>query len=119
MNTHSITGGPHLDDLSWASMERFAVSLKYEDEAICYVAVEVNHKKMSRIMAQEIMLGDRVCARAEYPHTDVLVISAKIGPTLVHRILVDNESTASLLYKNTFDTMRLSGKDPCPCTSAL
>lgn len=37
----------------------------------------------------------------------------------VHRVLIDNGSYVSLLFKSSFDQMGLSEKDLLPCTSAL
>lgn len=99
-------------------MEKFARSLKHEDEAICFVAVEVNQMKLLRVMVEKIMFGVWDYAGVEYPHTNALVISARIKLIVVHRILVDNRSSFILLYKNVFDAMRLSEKDLRPCTSA-
>lgn len=100
-------------------MERIRKSLEHQDEAICAVTAEVSYAKMPRIMAEEITFYDRDCAETDYLHTDALVISARIGLMKVHRILIDNGSSLSLLFKSAFDQMGLSEKDSLPYTSAL
>ena len=54
---------------------------------------------MPRIMAEETTFGDRDCVGTDYPDTDALVITARIGLMKVHRILIDNRSSMSLLFK--------------------
>lgn len=100
-------------------MERFGKSLKHKDEAICSVTTRVNYTKLPRIMAEEITFGDRDCVGTDYPHTDALVITARIELMKVHRILIDNGSSVSFLFKSAFDQMGLSKKDLLHCTSAL
>ena len=80
----SITGGPHQSDRSWAEMERFGKSLRHQNEAIWAVAAEVNYTKLPRIMAEDITFRDRDCVGTDYPHTDALVISARIELMKVH-----------------------------------
>ena len=41
-------------------------------------------------------------------HHDPLVISAMIGNHLVHRCLVDDDSTVDILYLDVLDKMRIS-----------
>lgn len=80
-------------------MERFGKSLKHQDEAICVVAAGGSYAKLPRIMTEEITFDDIDCAGTDYPHTDALVISTRIGLIKVHRILIDNGSSVSLLFK--------------------
>lgn len=43
----------------------------------------------------------------------------KTGTVKVHRFLIDNESSISLLYKSAFVRIKLSEKDLLPCANAL
>ena len=42
-----------------------------------------------------------------------------IGPSLVHKMLVDNGSSVNILFKNAFKQMRLEAKDLKPCEGWL
>ena len=97
-------------------MKKFGRSLQHQDEAIQSVVAEVNCTRVSKMTIEEIAFGDKDCMGTDYPHTDALVISADIGLAKVHRILVDEGSSVSLLFKMTFDQMGLSKKDLMPCT---
>ena len=46
-----------------------------------------------------------------HPHSDALVVSALIGNIYVHRLLVDNGSSVNILAYNTYQKMKLAGKD--------
>lgn len=41
------------------------------------------------------------------PHNDALVVTMAIANHNIHRILVDTGSSANMLYKSTFDLMRI------------
>lgn len=59
-------------------------------------------------MIEEITFRDRDFVVTEYLQTDALLINTKIGPKMMHQILVDNKISVSMLYKSVFDVMRLS-----------
>ena len=43
--------------------------------------------------------------RLHHPHDDALVVNIRIGDYNVHRMLVDNSSSADILYYPTFQQM--------------
>ena len=45
--------------------------------------------------------------RLHHPHDDALVVSVRIGDYNVHRMLVDNGSSADILYYPAFQQMRI------------
>ena len=40
--------------------------------------------------------------RLHHPHDDALIVSIRVGDHNTHRVLVDNESSADILYYPTF-----------------
>jgi hypothetical protein len=42
------------------------------------------------------------------PHSNALVVTMVIGNHKIHRVLVDNGSSADILYKSAFDLMKIS-----------
>ncbi|KAL5540991.1 hypothetical protein UlMin_042564 [Ulmus minor] len=54
-----------------------------------------------------------------HPHTDAIVVTLRITGQKVFRILVDNGSSADILFKSTFNKMNLVGVKIEPTTSSL
>ena len=42
-----------------------------------------------------------------HPHNDTLVVSIRVGDYNTHRVLVDNGSSADILYYSAFQQMRI------------
>ena len=45
--------------------------------------------------------------RLHHPHDDALVVSIQVGDYNMHRVLVDNGSSADILYYPAFQQMRI------------
>ena len=45
--------------------------------------------------------------RLHHPHDDALLVSLQIGDYNMHRVLVDNGSSANILYYSVFQQMRI------------
>ena len=54
-----------------------------------------------------------------HPHTDALVIIAKVANSNVHRLLVDDGSTIDIIYLEEYKRMGLIESELCPSTSPL
>ncbi|KAL5563317.1 hypothetical protein UlMin_033064 [Ulmus minor] len=54
-----------------------------------------------------------------HPHTDTIVVTLRIAGRKVFRILVDNGSSADILFKSTFNRMNLVGVKVDPMASSL
>ena len=54
--------------------------------------------KMPRIGNPVIHFSEDDARRLHHPHDDALVVSLKIGDYNMHRVLVDNGSSADILY---------------------
>jgi hypothetical protein len=48
--------------------------------------------------------------RVSYPHDDVLVVTLMIGNYTTHRVLVDNGSSADVLFLSAFEKMKIEQK---------
>ena len=58
--------------------------------------------KMPRIDNPVIGFSENDARRLHHPHDDALVVSLQIGDYNMHRVLVDNDSLANILYYPTF-----------------
>ena len=58
--------------------------------------------KMPRIDNPVINFSEDDARRLHYPHDDALVVSLQIGDYNMHRVLVDNGSSADILYYPAF-----------------
>jgi len=97
-------------------MERYGRSLRNEEG---YVHSVTKGRCSKRIERQDIMFNDSDLEGRQYPHIDPMVISARLGPVEIFRILIDIGSSVNILFKHTFSKMRLSMKDVTPCNKPL
>ena len=51
-------------------------------------------------------------ARVLHPHNNAIVVSTSLANNLVRRILIDNGSSADIIFKSALDRMKLSGMRP-------
>ena len=63
--------------------------------------------KMPRINNPIIEFSEEDVQRLRHPHDDALVISIRVGDYNTHRVLVDNGSSADILYYPTFQQMMI------------
>ena len=54
-----------------------------------------------------IGISEEDTSRLHHPHDDALVVSICVGDYNVHRMLVDNGSSADILYCPAFQQMRI------------
>ena len=66
--------------------------------------------KMVRIDNPVIGFLKKDAWRLHHPYDDVLVISIRVGDYNTHRVLVDNGSSADILYYPAFQQMRINRK---------
>ena len=57
--------------------------------------------------------------RLHHPHDDALVVNLQIGDYNMHRVLVDNGSSADILYYPTFQQMRIDKEFLTPTNASL
>ena len=70
------------------------------------------HKdKIPRLSNDPIVFTKEKASGLWHPHKDVIVIVLKIAGRKVYKILIDNESSANILFKSTLNRMNLVGKN--------
>ncbi|KAL5546966.1 hypothetical protein UlMin_006653 [Ulmus minor] len=78
------------------------------------------HKeKIPRLFDDPIIFTESEARGLWHPHTDAIVVTLRIIGRKVFRILVDNGSSADILFKSTFNRMNLVGVKIEPTTSYL
>ncbi|XP_062171004.1 uncharacterized protein LOC133876775 [Alnus glutinosa] len=65
-------------------------------------------EKAARREKLAITFSDEDYEGVYLPHSDALVVTMVIGNHRIHRVLVDNGSSADILYKSAFDLMKIS-----------
>ena len=68
---------------------------------------------------QAITFTDEDAERVHHPHDDAIVITLLIADYTTRRVLVDNGSSAGILYYPTFQQMKLGGDQLRPVNSLL
>ncbi|KAL5546086.1 hypothetical protein UlMin_005773 [Ulmus minor] len=78
------------------------------------------HKeKIPRLSDDPIIFTESEARGLWHPHTDAIVVTLRIAGQKVFRILVDNRSSADILFKSTFNRMNLIGVKIEPTSSSL
>ena len=75
--------------------------------------------KMSRIDNPVIKFSEDDALRLHHPHDDALVVSLQIGDYNMHRVLIDNSSSADILYYPAFQQMRIDKERLSPTNAPL
>ena len=75
--------------------------------------------KMPRIDNPVIKFSEDDVRRLHHPHDDALVVSLQIGDYNMHRVLVDNGSSADILYYPAFQQMRIDREWLTPTNAPL
>ena len=111
----SIMGGPEFGD---SSTQR----KKYVREVSRgKIAHYINHTYEVPPPApfESMFFTGQEAARVLHPHNDAIVVSAPVANNLVRRILIDNGSSADIIFKSALDRMKLSGMRPTPISTPL
>ena len=75
--------------------------------------------KMPRVDNPTIEFLEDDTRRLHHPHDDALVIGFQIGDYNMHRVLVDNGSSANILYYPAFQQMRIDKERLTPTNAPL
>ena len=66
-----------------------------------------------------ITFSDSDLEGCQYPHDDPLVIRAIVANTIVHRVLIDNGSSADIIFASAFDKMGIGREKLDPINTHL
>ena len=75
--------------------------------------------KMAQINNPVIRFTEEDARRLHHPHNDALVVSIRVGDYNTHWILVDNGSSADILYYPAFQQMRIERERLIPTNTPL
>ena len=75
--------------------------------------------KIARRESPIIGFSEDDARRLHHPHDDALVVNIRIGDYNVHRMLVDNSSSADILYYPTFQQMGINKARLTPTNAPL
>ncbi|KAL5546702.1 hypothetical protein UlMin_006389 [Ulmus minor] len=76
-------------------------------------------KKIRRLFDDPIIFTEGEARSLWHPHTDAIVVTLRIAGRKVFEILVDNRSSADIMFKSTFNRMNLVGVKVEPIVSSL
>ena len=75
--------------------------------------------KIARRESSIIGFSEDDARRLRHPHNDALVVSIRVGDYNVHRMLVDNGSSADILYYPAFQQMGINRARLTPTNAPL
>ena len=75
--------------------------------------------KIARREGPVIGFSEEDARRLHHPHDDALVVSLRVGDYNMHRVLIDNGSSADILYYTAFQQMRIDRERLIPTNAPL
>ena len=75
--------------------------------------------KMVRVDNPIIEFSKEDARRLHHPHDDAIVVSIRVGDYNTHRVLIDNGSSANILYYPAFQQMRIDKEWLVPTNTPL
>ena len=75
--------------------------------------------KIARRESPIIGFSEEDARHLHHPHDDALVVSVRVGDHNVHRMLVDNSSSADILYYPAFQQMGINRARLIPTNAPL
>ncbi|XP_075658898.1 uncharacterized protein LOC142628741 [Castanea sativa] len=75
--------------------------------------------KATRQDSPSIRFTEEDARHLHHPHDDALVVSIRAGDYNMHRVLVDNGSSADILYYPTFQQMGIDKEQLVPTNASL
>ena len=75
--------------------------------------------KITRREGPIIRFSEEDARRLHHPHDDALIVSLQVGDYNMHRMLVDNGSSADILYYSAFQQMRIGKERLIPTNAPL
>jgi len=70
-------------------------------------------------MSNNIVFKGRDVDGVEVPTNDPMVISAMIGLAHIRKVLVDCRSSVNIIFKHSYDQMKMEAKDLKPCKTCI
>jgi hypothetical protein len=74
-----------------------------------------SHRKESMVVG----FSDEDYEGISLPHTDAIVVTLQVANHRIHRMFIDNGSSADILYWSAFRNMEISAENVIPATSPL
>ncbi|XP_030485376.2 uncharacterized protein LOC115702068 [Cannabis sativa] len=109
-----IIGGPHITGDSGKARERYALTVQHEQDEVV-LAVEERKPKIPRAGEPTITFSDEDAVKISFPHNDPLVVEVQIANKMVARTMIDNGTSANILFKTPYEKMGLQLKYLTPC----
>ena len=75
--------------------------------------------RIARRESPTIGFSEEDARRLHHPHDDALVVNIRIEDYNMHRVLIDNESSANILYYPAFQQMGISRERLVPTNAPL
>ncbi|KAL5551378.1 hypothetical protein UlMin_001554 [Ulmus minor] len=117
LEVRTIIGGPATGDTNRArkNYARQTRSAPYPQQ----VNLAEHRDKIPRLSNDPIIFTEEEASGLWHPHKDAIVVSLRIADRKVYKILIDNGSSADILFRSTLNRMNLVGAKFEPIKSAL
>ncbi|KAL5555626.1 hypothetical protein UlMin_037862 [Ulmus minor] len=117
IKVRTIIGGPATGDTNRArkNYARQTRSAPYPQQ----VNLAEHRDKIPRLSNKPIIFTEEEASGLWHPHKDAIFVSLRIASRKVYKILIDNESSANILFCSTLNRMNLVGANFEPIKLAL
>lgn len=97
------------------SREKYVKTLRHEMATVSnYLNVEEKPSRRPRQVEEVVSFTEEDAKHVRFPHNDPLIVTMKIANMKVKRCLVDTGISMDIIYKSSFEKMKLSVKDMKP-----
>ncbi|GMN38329.1 hypothetical protein TIFTF001_007560 [Ficus carica] len=114
---HTIFGGTATGDTASSRRSYVCEARRYTREE--YINMVEHISKICRQDSVSITFMDDEADRLLHPHNDALIGEIRVAGNVIHRVLIDNGSSADIMFIDAFSRLKIEGAALTPARTPL